>query len=86
MSSSVATNNIHKITTQVRCLFEHARKLVLSRGYDSHTLGQINVLDNAHWWHSVSFGDFMSKVLRNMRLGPMLARDRSSSIVYIVEN
>jgi tyrosyl-tRNA synthetase len=75
MESQVATANIAKITKQLYTLFQNIRKYINSHGY-KNPFGKLEILDNNDWWEDFSFPDFLAKVAKHMRLGPMIARER----------
>jgi len=79
LSERTAEGNTAEITRQLRKIFTNAQTIAGKHG-DSFNWSQIKVLDNNKWWNKMVFTDFMSQVARNMRLGPMLARDRSQTL------
>ena len=76
MSAEVAAANIRKISEQVKNLFDNVKKYASLHGYNHDSFGQIEILNNNSWWKDFSFSNFLTKVAKHMRLGPMIARER----------
>jgi tyrosyl-tRNA synthetase len=76
MSPEVAAKNISKMTSQLQSLFQNARKYAATHGFKEQNFGKIEIMNNDTWWKDFKFIDFLTKVARYMRLGPMIAKDR----------
>ena len=76
MAFDVAKSNTAKITSQVEKLFKSIKSYALLRGYSEDAMGNIEVMNNEQWWKSMNLQTFFNEIARNMRLAPMLARER----------
>ena len=76
MAFDVAKSNTAKISSQVEKLFKSIKSYALLRGYSEDVMGNIEVMNNEQWWKSMNLQTFFNEIARNMRLAPMLARER----------
>lgn len=60
---------------QVERFFANGEQYALARGYENKDLGSVEVVTNSDWLDQLGLIEFLGKVGRHVRVGPMLARD-----------
>jgi tyrosyl-tRNA synthetase len=63
-------------------LKKNLRGLAMKHGYKDHQLGGCSIKNNKRWWGKYTLAEFMVQVAHNMRLGPMLGRERYPSLSF----
>lgn len=65
-----------KMMKSVKSFFTRAERYSKEHGFDAEMFGWRDIMNNDEWLDAVSAKEFFSLVGSNIRLGPMLARDR----------
>lgn len=79
MEANQRSKNVENIQLQIRKFLERGIEYAKSRNINSasdfESLGKIQSVNNADWWKSVKFLDFLATYGRHVRVSQMLARD-----------
>lgn len=75
IDSKERINNVENIQLQMQNFLKNGIKYAESRQVDSSNIGSISSANNATWWKSISFLDFLSTYGTHIRVSQMLARD-----------
>lgn len=67
--------NVEKIQSQIKSFLANGVKYAESRHIEAKGVGKIHSANNASWWKSISFLDFLSTYGTHIRVSQMLARD-----------
>lgn len=75
MSNSEISKNITKIHYQLTRLWHNVMHLREKYGYNDDWAAKHHLLNNNMWLQGLTVYDFMKRLARDTRLGPMLSRD-----------
>lgn len=75
MSNSEVSKNITKIHYQLTRLWHNVVHLRDKYGYADDWAARHHLLNNSMWLQGLTIYDFMKRLARDTRLGPMLSRD-----------
>lgn len=60
---------------QLERFYTTAQEYAIARGYKKEDLGKVEIVTNSDWLEGLGLIEFLGKVGRHVRVGPMLARD-----------
>lgn len=69
------TTNVEKIQEQMQNFLKNGVKYAQSRHIEPSEVGDISSANNASWWKSITFLDFLSTYGTHIRISQMLSRD-----------
>lgn len=75
LEESKREDNVAKIQQQMVTFFQNGIKYAQSRQIETLNVGQVSSANNASWWKSITFLDFLSTYGTHIRVSQMLARD-----------
>lgn len=81
LENDVIDRNVISITTQIQNVFNNHREYFWDD--KKGPLNDLQIVNNADWYHDINFVEFISKIGRHFRMGQMLSR---SSVQSRLEN
>lgn len=75
LSNSTISKNITKLHYQLTRLWYNVHALRDKYGYKEDWAAKHHLLNNSMWIQGLSVYDFVKRLARHTRIGPMLARD-----------
>lgn len=75
MSNSDISKNITKMHYQLTRLWRNVVELKRKYNYEDDWSARHHLLNNSMWLQGLSIYDFMKRIARDTRIGPMLSRD-----------
>ncbi|KAH7155606.1 hypothetical protein B0J13DRAFT_229799 [Dactylonectria estremocensis] len=75
MSNSDITKNITKIHVQLTKIWANVQHLKEKHGFESDWAAKHHLLNNNMWLGGLTLYDFVKRIGRHIRIGPMLSRD-----------
>ncbi|XP_053682267.1 tyrosine--tRNA ligase, mitochondrial [Sabethes cyaneus] len=74
MQLDTLSHNLDRIGAQIRRIFENHRRLLWEKRGQNASLKPVLVVNNAEWYRTLNFVEFVSTVGRHFRMGAMLSR------------
>lgn len=75
MSNSDIARNITKIHYQLKQVWANVEDIGRKYGYNGEWAGRPHLRNNNMWHNSLPLYDFLKRLGRNIRIGPMLSRE-----------
>lgn len=75
MSNSDISKNITKIHYQLTRLWHNVVQMRIRHGYEDDWAAKRHLLNNNMWLQGLTLYDFIKRLARDTRIGPMLSRD-----------
>ncbi|KAI9171640.1 Tyrosine--tRNA ligase [Paramyrothecium foliicola] len=75
LSNSELTKNVTKLHYQLRQLWHNVSMLRQRYGYEDDWAAKQHLLNNSMWLQNLTIYDFIKRLARHTRIGPMLGRD-----------
>ncbi|KAF7548987.1 hypothetical protein G7046_g8489 [Stylonectria norvegica] len=75
MSNSDISKNITKMHVQLTKIWSNVQFLKAKYGYENDWAAKHHLLNNSMWLNKLTLFDFMKRIARHIRIGPMLGKD-----------